>query len=86
MSAWALYMAGGFFALKVAVSGLSDASLYAGIAGIAFAVATWWIAAGIAIRLGVTPDDFIASIVSSLGFRQDHGEDVEAGKSLTDPR
>jgi hypothetical protein len=67
-TAWVFYVVGGVLALKSAVWGLAGGSLYASFTGIAFGIAVWWIVVGIGVRLGVTPDDFVASIKAALGF------------------
>ena len=54
--------------LDVVVTGLAADGLWEGFGGIASAVVLWWIVAGIGIRLGVTPQDFMASIASVVGF------------------
>jgi hypothetical protein len=66
--AWVVYMLGLVLGLDVVVTGLAADGLWEGFGGIAAAVVLWWIVAGIGIRLGVTPQDFMASIVSALGF------------------
>jgi hypothetical protein len=66
--AWVVYMLGLVFGLKVLVTGLVNGGLWDAFGGVAFAVALWWIAAGIATRLGETPEDFMASIAAVLGF------------------
>ena len=68
MVAWLFYVVGAVLALKSAVAGLAAGNLYGSFAGIAFGIAVWWIAVGFGVRLGVTPDDFIASIKYALGF------------------
>ncbi|MGH2818393.1 MAG: hypothetical protein ACRDJS_08045 [Actinomycetota bacterium] len=66
--AWVVYMLGLVLGLKVLVTGLVSDGLWGAFGGVAFAVALWWIAAGIGVRLGETPENFMASIAAVLGF------------------
>jgi hypothetical protein len=66
--AWVVYMLGLVLGLKVLVTGLVSGGLWSAFGGVAFAVALWWIAAGIGVRLGETPEGFMASIAAVLGF------------------
>lgn len=45
--------------------------------GIVGAVAAWWIACGFGVRLGVTPDEFAASVKHLLGFGVHYGSSKE---------
>ncbi len=71
--AWGFYLLGAILALRNVALALSGDSIFEGLLGIAFGVAVWWIAVGFGVRLGMHPDEFIASIKSALGF----GEDFE---------
>jgi hypothetical protein len=68
MVAWIFYVLGGVVGLQSAIVGLASGNLLTGLMGIAYGIVAWWIAVGIGMRLGVTPDDFFASILSALGF------------------
>lgn len=69
---------GGVFALRSVVAALSGEHWFGWFTGIAFGIAVWWFAVGLGVRLGVHPDDFVASIKSTLGF----GEDFDTEESV----
>jgi hypothetical protein len=81
MVAWGIYMLGALLALRALITGFVEDSLYWGFAGVTFAVAIWWIAVGFGVRLGVTPDEFVASILSSLGFGRHYEEQPTSSQS-----
>lgn len=74
MMAWAVYVLGTVLALKSVVSGASG-DMIATFTGIAVGVVLWWIAAGVGIRLGVPPREFIASLKACLGLEEPAGND-----------
>ncbi len=51
---------GTLFACATAVNALIDSSPLAWVIRLAMGLAIWWIAAGIAIRMGVTPNEYAA--------------------------
>ncbi|MGH2729897.1 MAG: hypothetical protein ACRDJI_04735 [Actinomycetota bacterium] len=59
--AFGIYFVGSLSALSVLVSGL-EAGLLAGVGNVMYALAIWWITAGIGIRLGVVPAEFFTSL------------------------
>lgn len=82
--AWVGYVFGGVFALRSVVAGLSGDHWFEWFTGIAFAIAVWWFAVGLGVRLGVHPDDFVASIRSTLGFGEDFDTEEPTPK-VNDP-
>jgi hypothetical protein len=68
MIAWVVYVLGGVFALKIVFAGFIGGSVFDAFGGIAYGIVFWWITVGIGVRLGVTPDDFLASLAGTLGF------------------
>ena len=66
--AFAFYVVGAVLAVRTLVAGLSAGDIGSWLFGIAFGLAIWWIAVGFGVRLGVDPDDFVASVKSILGF------------------
>lgn len=59
-TAMLIYVMGNLFACATAVNGFIDSSRIEWVLGPAMGLAIWWIAAGIAIRIGVTPIDYAA--------------------------
>jgi hypothetical protein len=88
MIAWVFYVLGGVVALQSAVVGLASGNLLTALMGIAYGIVAWWIAVGFGMRLGVTPDDFFASVASTLGFgrRIEREVDVTEEAPVPDPR
>ena len=68
MVAWTIYVLGGMLALRSIISGFAHDDFIAGFYGLGFGIATWWFAVGFGVRLGVSPDDFVASVKYGLGF------------------
>jgi len=67
-----VYVAGGLWALSALQASLS--ALWAREFAMAAvwlipAIAGWWLTAGVGIRLGVVPRDFLTWLGSALGFR-----------------
>jgi hypothetical protein len=65
--AYAFYVAGAVGALYVAVSGIVSGELESALTGLAYALAVWWLAAGVAVRLGRTPGDVRTTVLALLG-------------------
>lgn len=63
-----VYVAGFVLASATAINGLTDESPVEWVVGPLMGVAIWWIAAGIAIRVGVFPRDFRRWIRSWIGL------------------
>lgn len=61
-----IYVVGTLFGCATAVNGLSDASPVEWVVGPAIGLAIWWIAAGIASRMGVSPREFVAWAGASI--------------------
>lgn len=55
-----IYILGTLFACATVVNALIDSSPLDWVIGLAMGLAIWWIAAGIAIRMGVTPNEYAA--------------------------
>lgn len=55
-----IYVLGTLFACATAINAFVDSSPVAWAIGLAMGLAIWWIAAGIAIRMGVTPNEYAA--------------------------
>lgn len=62
-SLWALS------ALQASLAALWERDLALGAVWLMPAIAGWWLTAGIGIRLGVVPRDFLAWLGVSLGFQ-----------------
>ncbi|MGH2806896.1 MAG: hypothetical protein ACRDKT_06445 [Actinomycetota bacterium] len=87
MIAWAAYVLGAVIGLKSVITGLAGGGLFDAFGGIAYGIVAWWIAVGIGVRLGVTPDEFVASIVHFLGFGRglpDNEADPAPGPTKTE--
>ena len=63
-----IYALGLVLAFATAVNGLTDESPVEWIVGLAMAAAIWWIAAGVAIRIGLLPRDFFTWLGSFVGL------------------
>ncbi len=64
-----VYLLGVVLGVATAVDGLTDSSPLEWVIGPAMGLAIWWIAAGIGVRLGVMPADFVLWLRS--GARHD---------------
>lgn len=62
-----VYVLGLVLAAATAVNGLTDESPVEWVVGPAMAAAIWWIAAGVAIRIGLFPRDFFSWLGSLVG-------------------
>ena len=82
--AWVVYMLGLVLGLDVLVTGFAAEGILDAFGGIAGAVVLWWITAGIGIRLGVPPQDFMESIASVVGFG-DHPQAPTVPKNRPGP-
>ena len=82
--AWVVYMLGLVLGLDVLVTGFAAEGILDAFGGIAGAVVLWWITAGIGIRLGVPPQDFMESIASVVGFG-DHPQAPTVPADKKDP-
>lgn len=67
-AARSIYVLGFVLASVVAVEGLADRSPAEWVLGPAMGLAIWWIAAGIAIRMGVFPREFGRWVRSLMGL------------------
>jgi hypothetical protein len=68
--AFAAYVVGVVLIMKALVDGFTGDGAVDWFVGVVYALAAWWIAAGIGIRLGVTPRQFAGSVGSALGFNE----------------
>ncbi|MGH8915313.1 MAG: hypothetical protein ACRDZM_12460 [Acidimicrobiia bacterium] len=76
-----VYVAGALWALsalQAALSALWVREFAIGIVWLIPAIAGWWLTAGIGIRLGVVPRDFLAWLGSALGFRSEVKSDPDS--------
>lgn len=67
-----IYVAGFLLGSAVAMNGVTDRSSVEWVVGPAMGLAIWWIAAGIAIRMGVLPREFATWIGSRLRAGRGH--------------
>jgi hypothetical protein len=65
-----IYVLGFVLASATAVNGLTDESPVEWVVGPAMGLAIWWIAAGIAIRIGVFPREFLMWVRSWIGLAE----------------
>lgn len=63
--AYLAYTLGTILALKTFLGGLSDDNPVGWLLGLT-GIAAWWIGAGVGIRLGVTPREFLRGVVRFL--------------------
>ena len=67
--AYLLYVLGGGGAVAVAVTLANNGGVENVVVGIAMGAAVWWLAAGMAVRLGKTPRDFLDALSATFGRR-----------------
>jgi hypothetical protein len=73
-AALVVYVAGGLWALgalQASLSALWARDFAVAVVWLFPAVAGWWLTAGVGIRLGVSPRDFLAWLAAGLGFSSD---------------
>jgi hypothetical protein len=69
-AAYLLYVVGGGGGLVVAAALIGNGGVENAIVGLALGVAIWWLAAGIAVRLGKTPRDFVNAVSAAVGWKR----------------
>lgn len=74
-----VYTVGSVSAARSVIAGMVNESLVDWLIGIAYAIGIWWICAGIGIRLGTSPNDFLGAVGSLLGLEpSSRGADEES--------
>lgn len=69
-AAYVLYVVGGGGGVIVAAALIGNGGLENAIVGVAFGAAVWWLAAGVAVRLGKTPRDFVSAVGEAVRWRK----------------